>query len=592
MPDRPLSPRDRVAVVAAASVVAAALAIVLLALIPGSSQLPDLGWIFAVVLVAMGVAFFALGAVVWLRRPDNRTGLLMLIEGLVILVTGLQISSNPWLFIVGSLTDALVISAFIHMLLAFPTGRLESRSSRIVVWVAYGAAILQIPVILFGSGPDLGCNAEHSCPHNPLLIAHHTTFTNVVESVQGIALVGAALVTVFLLLRRYRASGPLARRGLAPVLFVGAAILLLAIIQAVLRGTAAGPAAQGAFFIAFALLPVAFVLGLSRSRLLRGSTIAGLVDRLVRDPGAAGIDDALAGVLSDPSLFVAYRLDDGAGYVDRSGRAVQLPATDNGEGQVATEVAHDGRVVAAVVHDAALCEEPELLRAAAGTAALAIENARLEAQLRARLAALRASRARLVEAGDAERRRLGRNLHDGAQQRLVSLMLELQIARETWERDPSMARGLVDQAFDNARAAVDELRDLAAGIHPAVLTQRGLDAGIESLATRSTVPVELGDPLDERLPLPVETAAYYVVAEALTNVAKYADATHARVEVRRDNGELVVEVRDDGAGGADPTGGSGLRGLADRVGALDGWLEVESAAGKGTLVRAVIPVAG
>jgi len=297
-------------------------------------------------------------------------------------------------------------------------------------------------------------------------------------------------------------------------------------------------------------------------------------------------------VLSDPTLFVAYRLDGGEGYVDRAGRAVQLPATDNGEGQVATEVAHDGRVVAAVVHDPALCEEPELLQAAAGTAALAIENARLEAQLRARLAALRASRARLVEAGDAERRRLGRDLHDGAQQRLVSLMLELQIAREAWERDPAMARGLVDQAFDNARAAVDELRDLASGIHPAVLTQRGLDAGIESLATRSTVPVELGDPLDERLPLPVETAAYYVVAEALTNVAKYADATHARVDVRRDDGDLVVEVRDDGAGGADPMGGSGLRGLADRVGAIDGWIEVDSAAGEGTLVRAVIPVAG
>jgi signal transduction histidine kinase len=591
MPDRRPSPRARVAFITATSIVAAGLAILLLALIPGSNQLPDLGWVFAVVLVAMGVGFYALGAAVWLRRPDNRTGLLMLIEGLVILVTGLQISSNPWLFIAGSLTDALVISAFIHMLLAFPSGRLESRSSRIVVWVSYGAAVLQVPVILFGSGPDLGCNAEDPCPDNPLLIAQHSTLTNVVESVQGIALVGAALVTVFLLLRRYRASGPLARRGLAPVLFVGAAILLLAIAQAVLRGTAVGPAAQGAFFIAFALLPLAFLLGLSRSRLLRGSTIAGLVDRLVRDPGAAGIDDALGGVLSDPTLFVAYRLEDGEGYVDRSGRAVQLPATDDGEGQVATEVAHDGRVVAAVVHDAALCEEPELLRAAAGTAALAIENARLEAQLRARLAALRASRARLVEAGDAERRRLGRDLHDGAQQRLVSLMLELQIARETWERDPAMARGLVDQAFDNARAAVDELRDLAAGIHPAVLTQRGLDAGIESLATRSTVPVELGDPLDERLPLPVETAAYYVVAEALTNVAKYADATHARVEVHRDNGELVVEVRDDGSGGADPTGGSGLRGLADRVGALDGWLEVESAAGEGTLVRAVIPVA-
>jgi signal transduction histidine kinase len=592
MPDRPLSSRARVAIVAAASVVAAALAILLLALIPGSHQLPDLGWIFAVLLVAMGVGFFALGAVVWLRNPDNRTGLLMLIEGLVILVTGLQISSNPWLFIAGALTDALVISCFIHMLLAFPSGRLDSRAARIVVTLAYVAAVLQVPVVLFGSGPDLGCDAKHPCPDNPLLIAQHTALSDGLESLQAITLVGAALVTVFLLLRRYRRSGPLARRGLAPVLFVGATILLLAIVQSALRTTALGPAAQGAFFIAFALLPVAFLVGLSRSRLLRGSTIAGLVDRLVHDPGAAGIDDALGGVLSDPTLFVAYRLDDGAGYVDRSGRAVQLPAAGNGEGRFATEVAHDGRVVAAVVHDAALCEEPELLRAAAGTAALAIENARLEAQLRARLAALRASRARIVEAGDAERRRLGRDLHDGAQQRLVSLMLELQLARETWERDPAMARGLVDQAFANARAAVDELRDLAAGISPAVLTQRGLDAGIESLANRSTVPVELGDPLDERLPLPVETAAYYVVAEALTNVAKYAGATHARVDVRHDDGEVVVEVRDDGAGGADPGGGSGLRGLADRVGALDGRIEVESPAGEGTLVRAVIPVDG
>jgi signal transduction histidine kinase len=594
MPDRarPLSSRARVAIVTAACVFAGALAVLLLALIPGSDQLPDLGWVFAVVLVLMGVGFVALGAVVWLRSPDNRTGLLMLVEGLVILVTGLQISSNPWLFIAGALTDALVISAFIHTLLAFPSGRLESRTARIVVWVVYAAAALQVPVVLFGAGSELGCDAEHPCPDNPLLIGRSSALSDVLESLQGIALVGSALVTVFLLLRRYRASGALARRGLAPVLFVGAAILLLAIAQSFLRGTAAGPAAQGVFFVAFALLPVAFLVGLSRARLLRGSTIAGLVDRLVSDPGAAGIDDALGCVLSDPTLFVAYHLDDGGGYVDRRGRAVQLPADGDAEGRVATEVAHDGRVVAALVHDDALCEEPELLRAAARTAALAIENARLEARLRARLAALRASRARIVEAGDAERRRLGRDLHDGAQQRLVSLMLELQLARERWERDPGLARGLVDQAFDNARAAVDELRDLAAGIHPAVLTQRGLDAAIESLANRSTVPVELGTPLDERLPLPVETAAYYVVAEALTNVAKYAEATHARVDVRHANGEAVVEVRDDGSGGADPAIGSGLRGLADRVGALDGRLEVESAAGQGTLVRAVIPVAG
>ena len=496
MPDRPLSPRARVAIVAAASVVAAALTILLLALIPGSRQLPDLGWVFAVVLVAIGVGFFSLGAVVWLRRPDNRTGLLMLIEGLVILVTGLQISSNQWLFIIGSLTDALVISAFIHMLVAFPSGRLESRAARVVVGAAYAAAVLQIPVVLFGSGPDLGCDAKHPCPPNPLLIEPHSALTEVVEGVQAITLVGAALVTVFLLLRRYRASGPLARRGLAPVLFVGAAILLLAIIQAVLRGTALGPAAQGAFFIAFALLPIAFLLGLSRSRLLRGSTIAGLVDRLVRDPGAAGIDAALGGVLSDPTLFVAYRLDDGGGYVDRAGRAVQLPATDNGEGQVATEVAHDGRVVAAVVHDAALCEESELLRAAAGTAALAIENARLEAQLRARLAraarVARAARRGRRRRAPPPRPRPPRRRPAAARRRSCS---SCSSPARRWERDPAMARGarrpgVRQRARGGRRAARPRLRHPSRRPHPA-RPRRG--ASSRSRRGRRC-PVELGGP--------------------------------------------------------------------------------------------------
>jgi signal transduction histidine kinase len=237
-----------------------------------------------------------------------------------------------------------------------------------------------------------------------------------------------------------------------------------------------------------------------------------------------------------------------------------------------------------------LAETPELVVEASAAAALALENARLEVELRARLEALRASRARLVEAGDAERRRLGRDLHDGAQQRLVALMIELQLARERFTNDPAGARELVDSAFANAQAAVGELRDLASGIHPAVLSQRGLDAALESLASRAPVPVELESALEERLPIAVETAAYFVVAEALTNVAKYAEATHARVEVRRENGCAVVDVRDDGIGGADAAGGSGLRGLGDRVGALDGTLVIESPPGAGTLVRARIPL--
>ncbi len=169
-------------------------------------------------------------------------------------------------------------------------------------------------------------------------------------------------------------------------------------------------------------------------------------------------------------------------------------------------------------------------------------------------------------------------------------MIELQLAREQLDREPDTAKGLIDSAFANAQEAVHELRDLAAGIHPAVLSQRGLDAALESLASRSTVPVELRSALTERLPRPVETAAYFVVAEALTNVAKYANATHAQVDVRRENGHAVIDIRDDGVGGADAATGSGLRGLGDRVGALDGRLDVLSPAGDGTLVRATIPL--
>jgi signal transduction histidine kinase len=581
----------RVAAVAVACGAALVLGALLLAATPQADRLGDGGVLLAVLLVAVGLGFTALGAFATLRRPDNRTGVLMIAEGLIALVTGLQISNTSALFVAGSLTDALVITLFAHLLLAFPTGRIETRGARIVATAGAVAAALQIPLVLFSIPPDLGCDAPHDCPHNILLITRAPLVTDVVEVVQALLLLGVVLATIVLVVQRYLASGPVPRRGLAPVLLLGAVILVLAIVSVALRGTSLGPAAQAVFFFAFAMLPVAFLVGLSRSLLLRGTAITGLVDALARDPGAAGIDDALRAALSDPSLVVAYRLEEGEGFVDRAGRPVAVPPPSEDGGRTATEVVHNGRVVAALVHDADLCEEPDLLRAAARSAALALENARLEAQLRARLAALRASRARLVEAGDAERRRLGRDLHDGAQQRLVALMLELQLARESWERDAALARGLVDRAFDNARAAVDELRDLAAGIHPAVLTQRGLDAAIESLATRSPVPVELGDPLDGRLPLPVETAAYYVVAEALTNVAKYAGATHARVEVQRRNGSAVVEVRDDGGGGADPASGSGLRGLADRVGALDGRLEVESAPGAGTLVRAVIPVA-
>jgi signal transduction histidine kinase len=218
-------------------------------------------------------------------------------------------------------------------------------------------------------------------------------------------------------------------------------------------------------------------------------------------------------------------------------------------------------------------------------------NERLEAELRARLEELSESRAKLIQIGLAERQRLERDLHDGAQQRLVALSLQVHVARAKLTSDPEAAAAILDRARDELRTALEELRELARGIHPAVLTDRGLGTALQTLANRAPVPVELGELPDERLPEAVELAAYFVVAEALTNVAKYAEASYATVQVERHNGRVVVEVADDGIGGADPGRGTGLRGLADRLAVIEGRLEVESEQGHGTRVRARIPCA-
>jgi signal transduction histidine kinase len=220
---------------------------------------------------------------------------------------------------------------------------------------------------------------------------------------------------------------------------------------------------------------------------------------------------------------------------------------------------------------------------------VAEENERLDAELQARLEELRQSKARIVDAGYAERRRMERDLHDGAQQRLVALALDLRLARSTLDRDPAAAAELLEAAAGNLTDATQELRELARGVYPPVLTDRGLVAALDALASRSSVPVTVETDLPERAPAPVEVAAYFVVSEALTNVARHAEAESAAVKVTRSHGQLEVEIRDDGNGGASLAGGSGLRGLADRVAALNGSLKVESPTGTGTVLRAVIP---
>jgi len=267
---------------------------------------------------------------------------------------------------------------------------------------------------------------------------------------------------------------------------------------------------------------------------------------------------------------------------------VDLPGA---ESRRATTLIHrDGEPVAALLHDASLGDEPELLAAVTAAAAIALENTRLQVELRARLRELRGSRSRMVEAADKERKRLERNLHDGAQQRLVALSLELGLLESDLIGDAPVQRRL-DRARREVAASLTELREIARGIHPAVVSGHGLAVALEQLVALAPIPVRLDVDIPGRLPESHEVAAFYLVSESLTNVGKHAAASTAAVVVKRVNGQVLVEVRDDGIGGADTEQGSGLRGLADRVEALDGRLRIWSPAGKGTLIRAEIPCA-
>jgi signal transduction histidine kinase len=318
-----------------------------------------------------------------------------------------------------------------------------------------------------------------------------------------------------------------------------------------------------------------------------GTALGALAQALLQSTRAAGgpVREMLAESLGDRTLSIAYWLPDRNTFVDEAGRPVDLP--DPGSGRAWTAVENNGVRVAAIVHDAALDTGPELVQAAAAAAALALDNERLKADLRARVEELRVSRVRIVEAADAARRRLERDLHDGAQQQLVSLALDLRLLKGRVRG--TEAEPLVDTLAEKLAAALGELRELARGIHPAILTDRGLGPAIEALAARVPVSVECEVEVHERLSAPIEAAAYFVVAEALTNIVKYSRATSARVVVRRRADVVTVLVDDDGAGGARIGAGSGLRGLQDRLSALDGSLSVDSPEGGGTRLRARIP---
>jgi signal transduction histidine kinase len=522
----------------------------------------------------VGWSFVGTGLFAWWRRPGNRTGMLMAAAGFAWFATGVSAANDDLVFTVGVTVDGLFPAVVGHLLMAFPTGRLETRAERAVIAGVYlTVTVLQIPGLLFEDEP-----------RNLLVVEADQSLSDALDVVQYVVGLSLILVSAVILFRRWSGAPVARRRVLAPVLWTGGAAFLVYFVGG--GFDAAGTPVPALEFLTMALVatvPFGFLAGLLRSRLAEGAAVGELVRRLGQAPEPDALRAALAEALGDPTLTLAYWLPDPGRFVDAEGRAVTL------HDRAWTEVELKGRRIGAIAHDPALSDEPQLVRTAGTAAALALENQRLSAELRAHIEELRASRARLVEAGDAERRRLERNLHDGAQSRLVALAMKLRLARGRAEGQPELAE-LLDESSRELQASLTELRELARGIHPAVLTDRGLAPALEMLASRAPVPVEVAADAGKDLPPPVATAVYYVVSEALTNVAKYAQAGRAAVTVERAAGRVVAEVADDGVGGADMAKGSGLRGLADRVAALDGRLVVDSSPEGGTRVRAEFPL--
>jgi PAS domain S-box-containing protein len=664
----------------------------------------------ATLVLLIGWSFAAVGLIVWQRRPDNRTGSLLVAVALAWFAGSWGNANNAALYTLGQICSSLLLATAVHLLLAYPSGRLQRGFERRVAVSGYVLALLaNVSLLLFDRHPQ----CDGTCPTNLLFVSRSSTAERVLEvtaDVAGAVLLGAVTVV---LIRHWRDATPAARRGLRLILPAGAASLLLVsvsfVVDPLAHSVSMGIATIG--LLVFGALPFLMLADLLRTRLARG----GLADLLLGVRESPTVTEAEAGLrraLRDPQLQLAVWLPHRKTYLDSAGDPFTVPS--DGSARVTTMISsEEGGRLAAIVHDASLLEQPELLSGVMAATRLALDRDRLQMELRAKLIELdrerdfvrevvnaspaffcvldsdglivrfndavqratgigddderargravsdvfvaerdrssvaalvsasapgphehrwvghdgtelvvewsltpikdgqgqpgilltgldvsdrarhedelRSSRMRIVEAGDAERRRLERNLHDGAQQRLVALSLALRLAQSKLATDPGRSNEILSDASGELALALQELRELARGIHPAMLTDRGLYAALESLAERSPVPVRLDADSRERLAEPVEAAAFYVASEALANVAKYAQANEVAVAVTRDDGRVTIAIVDDGIGGADPTLGSGLRGLADRVEALGGSLRVTSPAGQGTVVEAELP---
>jgi signal transduction histidine kinase len=544
---------------------------------------PDVGPVWAAELFpATASVYMAAGLVAWWRRPSNRLGTIMVVGGLSRFTSGLESFNEPVLAAIGVVLQTVLLALAVHLLLAFPSGRLRSTAARWTVASAYlTSLVLQVPLYLFD---------PQASPGDMLSAGNHPGVT-----LSGVWLQRAVGILIFtavgvILTDRLRRASRRQRRVLGTLYLYGmVSVLLVPLLSSVIQPLlGVSSAATGALqLIVLMGIPVAFASVLLFGGFVRTGEIRELGAWLsTTDATRPSLAGALARALGDDSLKLGYWVAEREAYVDHDGRALELPDPRSGRNHV--EISLGDRLIGAVIYDAVIIVDPALVEAAGQVVAVALDHERLTAELLPSRDQLMESRVRLVEGGDRERRRIAQNLHDGLQMKLVLLAMEAQ-------RLASQPGGskVVVAAATTLRSRIDgaaaELRQLVHDVMPAPLIEGGLGAATQDLVDRLPLPTHLSLGVNGSLPEAVSSTAYFVVAEGLANAVKHAKASSSSLDLAEGDGVLRVEVSDDGVGGVAVGGGLGLRSLADRVDVLGGRLSIRSPLGEGTRLVVELP---
>jgi signal transduction histidine kinase len=541
------------------------------------------------------------GLYTWLSGNQPRFGLLLAATGMAAFVTTLAETDDAVLYSIGRAAGWLVEVLIVYLVLAFPTGRLHERVDRLLFAAMSGVVtVLFLPRLILGDDfalPSPYTSCTNDCPENAFFaFGSEPAVVDAFLKPAGLLLIVAVATAVLIRLRqRVQGASLLARRAVTPVLAVGVARTALLAAGFIVRDLepTAWPVEVTSWLIAACLpaIALAFLAGTFRWRLYAGDALERLAQGLTTGHSAAGLEPTMADAFRDPTLEIAFPADTAGTWMDSLGRPLAPPVPT--PARSVSEVRHDGSLVAAVVHDAALDSNRRLLDAGINMAGLALDNHRLALEANTARRRQREASARVAANEARERRRIERDLHDGAQQRLVAIGIELELAQELAERDPAGTAARLRKLRVQTGEALDEIRALAHGVSPPLLADRGLVEALRGVAARSPIKVEIEADGVGRMRPEVESALYFCVLEAIQNTLKHAEDAR-RIEVRLEvtAGELRFMVRDDGAGA--PGGvlrpGRGITNMDDRLAAVGGRLELSTAVAVGTAVRGRVPL--